>query len=268
MAYRNLWAVLEQRKEVLLEFKAGKMTFTPTSKLVVADKRKGLIQLKQNPEDYLLRFIWKDRVTGTEELNLIIFPGEASFRKVEESKARVYVLEWKDLDDKKFFFWIQEIKEEKDKENCEKLNQLIDEPQTNNSSSLGMNQGQGLRELLQAGGFGGMDTSQLVHILGEGTPNSPLSPSHSRRTSTNQSLASTTTSSAAPALVSHGPVSARVLQNILDELLTTQIPNNNNNNEEKKEEDKRNEEDKETPSKDDNTQTKEDRPKESEEKPH
>jgi len=284
MAYRNIWAVQDQRRDVLLEFKAGKMTFTPTTKLVVADKRKGIIQIKQNPEDNLLRFIWKDRITGAEELNLIIFPGEASFRRVEESKARVYVLEWKDLD-KKLFFWIQEIKEDKDKENCARLNLLIDEqPQTrhnNNSSSLGMNQGHHLRQLLQAGGFGGMDTSQLVHILGGERPHrlsgstGPLSPN--RRSSSTGTLpggssgsaneppspAATTASPAngdAPTMVSNSPISTRIsLQNILDELLLTQIPT-----EEKKEED--NEENKET--KDDNTQMKEDKSQESEKKPH
>jgi len=175
----NLWAPSEQnKKDVLVEFRAGKMNYSATTKMVDADKRKGLVQLKQSPEDNLIHFIWKDRTTGTEVMNLIIFPGEATFRKVEEAKGRVYVLEWKTTD-KKLFFWVQEPKDDKDKENCDNINKFINDPPqpTQNTGGLsglgglgalnGMDQAH-LRQLLQAGGFGGMDPSQLMQMLAQG----------------------------------------------------------------------------------------------------
>jgi 26S proteasome regulatory subunit N13 len=36
----------------------------------------------------------------------IIFPQEATFKKVEQSSGRVYLLSFKH-DDRKFFFWMQ-----------------------------------------------------------------------------------------------------------------------------------------------------------------
>jgi len=174
----NLWAPSEQnKKDVLVEFRAGKMNYTATTKMVDADKRKGLIQLKQSAEDNLIRFIWKDRTTGTEVFNLIIFPGEATFRKVDEAKGRVYVLEWKTAD-KKLFFWLQEPKDDKDKENCDNINKFINDPPqpAQNTGGLagslsgalnGMDQAQ-LRQLLQAGGISGMDPSQWMQMLAQG----------------------------------------------------------------------------------------------------
>jgi len=173
----NLWAPSEQtKKDVLVEFRAGRMTYSPNSKMVDPDKRKGLVQLKQSPEENLIYFLWKDRTTGTEVLKLILFPGDATFRKVEEAKSgRIFVLEWKTTD-KKEFFWMQEPKDEKDKEFCDNINKFINEPPTPTQNAGagglgaalgGMDQAQ-LRQLLQAGGLGGMDPMQLLQMFGGG----------------------------------------------------------------------------------------------------
>jgi len=234
----NLWAPSEQnKKDVLVEFRAGKMNYSPTTKMVEADKRKGLVQLKQSPEDSLIHFIWKDRTTGTEVMNLTIIPGEAAFRKVEEAKGRVYVLEWKTAD-KKLFFWIQEPKDDKDKENCENITKFINEPpqpaNQNTASGLGglgsalngMDQAQ-LRQLLQAGGFGGMEPSQLMQMLaqgGEGPGWGAGRRGPQARTQPRPTALSTTQSAATPPAHAPASINRVTLQSILDGLLVQPQP--------------------------------------------
>eukprot|EP01125_Pyxidicula_operculata_P005005 TRINITY_DN1845_c0_g1_i1.p1 TRINITY_DN1845_c0_g1~~TRINITY_DN1845_c0_g1_i1.p1 ORF type:complete len:321 (+),score=65.38 TRINITY_DN1845_c0_g1_i1:119-964(+) len=127
------------------------------SRLVTADKRKGLVQLKN--ADGLMHFVWKDRTTGTEEDNLIIFPSEATFRKVEEAQGRVYLLEFK-TSDKKLFFWMQEPKEDQDKPTCEKLNKYLENPPSE-SPSDNMLGALGLGD-----GGGALNEAQLMQLFG------------------------------------------------------------------------------------------------------
>jgi len=153
----NLFAPLSEnsKKDVLVEFKAGRMNFrNDGTKWVEPDKRKGLVQIKQSAEDNLIHFIWKDRTTGTEDINLMLFPDDASFRKVNEANSRVYVLEWSSSD-KKLFFWMQEPKDEKDKENCDNINKFINTPPQPSAEP-------GLGEL---GGMG-LNRAQLLQLLG------------------------------------------------------------------------------------------------------
>jgi len=156
----NLFAPLSEnsKKDVLVEFKAGRMHFrTDGTKWVECDKRKGLVQIKQSPEDNLIHFIWKDRTTGTEDINLMLFPEDASFRRVNEANGRVYVLEWSSTD-KKMFFWMQEPKDDKDKENCENINKFINNPPQPSADA-------GLGDL---GGVGnmGLNRAQILQLLG------------------------------------------------------------------------------------------------------
>ncbi|KAH9553888.1 hypothetical protein CY35_08G036400 [Sphagnum magellanicum] len=102
------------QQEILFEFRAGKMTKTGTR--VTPDPRKGLVRLVKG-EDTLTHFQWWDRGLNSMEDDQIIFPQEATFKKVEQSSGRVYLLSFKH-DDRKFFFWMQETRQENDADIC------------------------------------------------------------------------------------------------------------------------------------------------------
>uniref|UniRef100_A0A6B2LF22 Pru domain-containing protein n=1 Tax=Arcella intermedia TaxID=1963864 RepID=A0A6B2LF22_9EUKA len=197
------------------------MHYDLITKQVNADKRKGLIQLKQG-EDNLIQFLWKDRTTGTEVFKKILFPGDAVFRKVDEAKGRVYLLDYKPTNEK-FFYWLQEPKEDKDKEHCDNINKFInDPPQPQQNAGLGgagspfgMDQAQ-LRQVLQAGGFGGVDPNQLMQMLGsEGLP--------ARRTQRPRPQPSAAPTTQPPAPQPSSALNRTTLQNILG-LLPTNPP--------------------------------------------
>ncbi|KAH8962121.1 hypothetical protein BDL97_05G086300 [Sphagnum fallax] len=101
-------------QEILFEFRAGKMMTNGTR--VTPDPRKGLVRLSKS-EDTLTHFQWWDRTLNLMEDDQIIFPEEASFEKVGQSSGRVYLLSFKH-DDRKFFFWMQETRQENDGDIC------------------------------------------------------------------------------------------------------------------------------------------------------
>ncbi|XP_026284538.1 proteasomal ubiquitin receptor ADRM1 homolog isoform X2 [Frankliniella occidentalis] len=143
----------------LVEFKAGKMTMK--GKMVHPDKRKGLLYVYQS-EDSLMHFCWKDRQSGTIEDDLIIFPDDCEFKRVNQcTTGRVYVLKFKSSN-KKFFFWVQEPKTEKDDDNCRKLNDVLNNPPTPGSNRSGGGTPDGdLQNLLS-----NMSQQQLVQLFG------------------------------------------------------------------------------------------------------
>lgn len=119
----------------LLEFRAGKMKLNGTT--VSADTRKGLVYVKM--EDGLLHFCWKDRKSGeivdvssslsvmhtTKSLStfqdFIIFPGDAELKRVSQcTTGRVVLLKFKDSS-RKFFYWLQEPKDDKDEDYLKKV---------------------------------------------------------------------------------------------------------------------------------------------------
>jgi len=141
--------------KALVEFKAGKMTFS--NNRVTPIKRKGLVQLTQSP-DSLIHFIWKDRSSGATEDDLIIFPEEATFKRITQcTTGRVYLLEFKSST-KKHFFWLQEPSDEKDEENCTKINQYINNPPSGGNGLEGMSN------------IGGLDQNTLFQMLGGANP--------------------------------------------------------------------------------------------------
>lgn len=118
----------------LVECKAGKMSLK--GKMVHPDKRKGLLYVYQS-DDSLMHFCWKDRQTGTVEDDLIIFPDDCEFKRVAQcTTGRVYVLKFKSSS-RKFFFWIQEPKTDKDDENCRRINEVLNNPPTPGSQRSG-----------------------------------------------------------------------------------------------------------------------------------
>lgn len=113
----------------LISFKAGRLNMgeansTGTFK-VTADERKGTISLVRRPIDNLVHFKWTDRQSGQDEEDKIIFPNDAKFRKVKTGRDgdRVYMLNM--VNAQRMMFWMQDKSDEKDKENAERLNELI-----------------------------------------------------------------------------------------------------------------------------------------------
>uniref|UniRef100_A0A2P2M7G1 Pru domain-containing protein n=1 Tax=Rhizophora mucronata TaxID=61149 RepID=A0A2P2M7G1_RHIMU len=111
-------------QEVMLEFRAGKMFFE--GKKVVPDMRKGLVRIGRG-EEGLVHFQWLDRNQNVVEDDQIIFPDEAVFEKVNQAAGRVYILKF-NTDNRKFFFWMQEPKEEDDWQLCSSVNYYINWP--------------------------------------------------------------------------------------------------------------------------------------------
>ncbi|XP_049830032.1 proteasomal ubiquitin receptor ADRM1 homolog isoform X4 [Schistocerca gregaria] len=199
----------------LVECKAGKMTLK--GKMVHPDKRKGLLYVYQS-DDSLMHFCWKDRQSGTVEDDLIIFPDDCEFKRVTQcTTGRVYVLKFKSSN-RKFFFWIQEPKTDKDEENCRRINEVLNNPPTPGSQRSGggtpdgdlqsllnnMSQQQLMQLFGGVGQIGGL--SSLLGTMGRGPSSGSQGSSRSGTTTSTTSSASattgstTTTSSSAPAV--------------------------------------------------------------------
>lgn len=60
--------------------------------------------------------------------DLIIFPDDVEYKSVAQcTTGRAFVLRFK-LSRRKFFFWMQEPKDDKDDEYCTKVNDLLNNP--------------------------------------------------------------------------------------------------------------------------------------------
>ncbi|CAG8799567.1 28959_t:CDS:10, partial [Gigaspora margarita] len=153
------------RRKYPVEFKAGKLKREGTSNLLKADERKGLIYMDQG-DDQLMHFYWKDRKTGNVEDDLIVFPEEAEFIRVEQcTTGRVCLLNFKSSS-QKLFFWMQDTKDDKDEENINKVNRLLNgltESRQQGTSSTGP-LGSPFRAMDDLSGFE-VDQEQLLQLL-------------------------------------------------------------------------------------------------------
>nr|CAI5849462.1 unnamed protein product [Callosobruchus analis] len=139
----------------LIEVRAGKMNLR--GRMVYPDKRKGLLYVYQS-EDSLMHFCWQDRTTGVVEDDLIIFPDDCEYVKVPQcTTGRAYLLKFKSST-KKFFFWIQEPKVDKDEDNCKRINELLNNPSSAVQSAN--NPERDLQQLLNS-----MSQSQLMQLF-------------------------------------------------------------------------------------------------------
>ncbi|CAG4978317.1 unnamed protein product [Parnassius apollo] len=97
-----------------------------------------------------MHFCWKDRTTGEVEDDLLIFPDDCEFVRVNEcTTGRVYVLKFKSFS-KKYFFWMQEPKTDKDDEYCRRINEALNNPPTSGG---------------RGGGGGGAQDGELQNLL-------------------------------------------------------------------------------------------------------
>ncbi|TRY84010.1 hypothetical protein DNTS_013558 [Danionella cerebrum] len=203
----------------LVEFRAGKMSLKGST--VTPDKRKGTVYIQQT-DDSLIHFCWKDRTSGNVEDDLIIFPDDCEFKRVNQcTTGRVYVLKFK-AGSKRLFFWMQEPKTDKDDEHCRKVNEYLNNPPIPGALGSGGGSGHelsalggegGLQSLLGnmshnqlmqligptgLGGLGALAGPGLASLLGSGGPATSSSTSSSR----SQSAAATPSSGSAPRLSS------------------------------------------------------------------
>merc|ERR1719378_1894536 len=131
-----------------------------------------------------MHFCWKDRTSGNVEDDLIIFPDDIEFKRVTQcTTGRVYILKFKSSS-RKFFFWMQEPKTDKDDEHCKKVNEMLNDPPAP-GSALGGSGGSGgaggglagLQPALASLGdqlgdsnlqtlLNNMDQNQLMQLLG------------------------------------------------------------------------------------------------------
>ncbi|TBU46348.1 proteasome complex subunit Rpn13 ubiquitin receptor-domain-containing protein [Dichomitus squalens] len=113
--------------ETRIAFKAGRAFRRGSTNFVDPDPTKGAILL-QNGEDGLLHFIWKNRSTNDAEEDLILFPGDATFQKVEQSAwGRTYVLKFSSSN-QRHFFWMQDADSRRDEEFVGNVNRLLADP--------------------------------------------------------------------------------------------------------------------------------------------
>lgn len=190
----------------LVEFRAGRMNLV--NKMVHPDNRKGLVYVYQ-ADDGLIHFCWKDRTTGNVEDDLIVFPDDCEFKKIENVKTgRVFLLKFKSSS-RRLFFWMQEPKTDKDEEWCRRINEVINNPPSSNSLGGGSGRGgsgsdngdlqyimqnMSQQQLMQLfGGVGQM--GGLSSLLGSMSSRSSSGNSSSRTSATTPSSRSTLSSS-------------------------------------------------------------------------
>ncbi|CAG8601070.1 8331_t:CDS:2 [Acaulospora morrowiae] len=208
------------RRKYPVEFKAGRLTRDGNTNWLKADERKGLIYMDMG-EDQLMHFYWKDRKTGTVVDDLIVFPEEAEFTRVEQcTTGRVYLLNFKSSA-QKLFFWMQDAKDDKDEEYANKVNRLLNDPQgalaENRQQSSSTSQfGNPFHDL-------GMDQEQLMQLLqGQGPFGLPI-PS-TTPASEPQSITATTSEAGSGVQPSEHTVTPEQLGNLRNILSGIQIP--------------------------------------------
>lgn len=111
----------------------------------------------------MTHFCWKDRTSGTVEDDLIIFPDDCEFKKVDQCKdGRVFLLRFKSSN-RKLFFWLQEPTNEKDDEYCRRVNELLNNPPSSggNGGGSGNREGSDLQYMLN-----NMSQNQLMQLFG------------------------------------------------------------------------------------------------------
>lgn len=155
------------RRKYPVEFKAGKLKRDGETNWLKPDERKGLVYMDQG-DDQLMHLYWKDRKSNVVEDDLILFPEEAEFVRVDQcTTGRVFLLNFKSSS-LKLFFWMQDAKDDKDDENATKVNRLINDPQGGLAESRQQSNagqlGSPFQSMDDLAGFG-MDQEQLLQLL-------------------------------------------------------------------------------------------------------
>jgi hypothetical protein len=145
------------------------------------DTRRGWIRVVRSMEG-TVQFQWVNRQSNDVALDLTVFPGDVTFRRVkaepEKPNERVYELKYTSGGNRNFFFWMQEAKPEVDAENVTKLLRAINEPDAAAAEVAGGQQpgraGAGRRAGAARQGAGGLDPALLAQFLDSfNTANAP-----------------------------------------------------------------------------------------------
>jgi 26S proteasome regulatory subunit N13 len=120
-----------QAAKPIVSFKAGKcaMVLQPEGDfLVTPEDKKGLVTLSKE-NDGLIHFRWTDRTAKAIIDDLIVFPDDVQFKRVNTGRDgdRVYMLKWR-IGDRRIMFWMQNKSPSEDSDNCAKINAHINNP--------------------------------------------------------------------------------------------------------------------------------------------
>jgi 26S proteasome regulatory subunit N13 len=107
--------------KALVSVKAGKMNYD--GRMVTPDRRKGVIKIVED-QGGMKQFQWCDAETSNPIESFYVFPGDAKFEKVKQSKDRVYLLEMAGSQSR-YFYWFQEEESDKDSETCKKIHNTL-----------------------------------------------------------------------------------------------------------------------------------------------
>mmetsp|Transcript_8304 Transcript_8304/g.15645 ORF Transcript_8304/g.15645 Transcript_8304/m.15645 type:complete len:453 (+) Transcript_8304:155-1513(+) len=131
----------ESQPKTLLSFKAGKMIAErkPNGRyLVTPDPRRGTLEVNwtaSSASSGVLKIEWRDRRTRSVVDSLTIFPeDDCTYSKVDtgpgREKDRVYLLQYGNASERRFFFWMQEKEEgNQDEEFCNQINTFMADPE-------------------------------------------------------------------------------------------------------------------------------------------
>jgi hypothetical protein len=80
----------------VIEFRCGKMKLDANGTTVTPDTRKGRIVVRTAEADGCLHFTWSDRSSNATEAedDLILFPGDATFSRVESARNNAKNNRW------------------------------------------------------------------------------------------------------------------------------------------------------------------------------
>jgi len=162
----ELVAALRKQLEdsVICQFNAGRCNYDPDTKLVHSKPTRGKITIKKNLRDpSLFEFEWSERNSTAVQFNRSIIPQLATWKKTDDCKdGRVYTL--KISGGTPCFFWMQEVKIEKDEEIMEKLKDIF-KGDDSNSGSQNLDNNEGMQAFMNlfgnTGGNTGSSGSQM-----------------------------------------------------------------------------------------------------------
>ncbi|EJD41309.1 adhesion regulating molecule [Auricularia subglabra TFB-10046 SS5] len=159
-----------------IAFKAGRLTRREGSNWVDPQPEKGVVLVSPSDEG-LIQWQWKNRTTDAVDEDLLIFPTDTTFSKVEQSQGgRVYVLAFASSN-QKHFYWLQDASTARDDQIVSNVNGILEDPSFRPtwravaSSSSGAAAGSSsnrddtlrrLREILTSGGTRGSMPPQLA----------------------------------------------------------------------------------------------------------
>lgn len=122
---QQMLARQQMNADGLLSFKAGRMDYNPSTRMVTAVDKRGKIKIDRDDMG-IMHFQWINRMNKQMKLDLMLFPSTMDWRRVDDCKdGRVYVLIDKNSKNK-HFFWMQEPKEEGDEEIVKKMKLAVE----------------------------------------------------------------------------------------------------------------------------------------------